>query len=412
MDRIAEPLVPFLVGIGGEELLIFVDRLGDDPEAQLLRLPRLAVDVEGEALLRRVGQPFVDGDAVALGLRDLLAILVEEELVIEAFGRPAAEDPGDLRALGDRIDQVLARHLVIDPERHPAHRPVDLPLQLGAAGEDRLLDLLAGRRIDVAHQPRLRVHHLDRDLEHLAAFRADREDRRVGPAPFLAQGREHHVHDRAVSAQHLAQRLVEPAGPVAVGRGEELVVEAEAVEELREADCCCARHSCRGRSHRDRAPGSAAGRDGRASCPGAGTSGRDLAHSVHVVGESDQPARPVDHLRQGVADHQGPGHFLEGAEMGQPARAVAGLEDDRRPTAARPGSASGACALPHKARPSTQAAAARSSDRFHVLVHGALLAERGRHLPAALRLRGPLPVFGEAEVCVSLSFPLILYRDG
>jgi hypothetical protein len=37
------------------------------------------------------------------------------------------------------VDQVLARHLVIDAERDPAHRPVDLPLQLGAAAEDRLL---------------------------------------------------------------------------------------------------------------------------------------------------------------------------------------------------------------------------------------------------------------------------------
>ena len=89
VDRVAEALLPFLPRIGGEELLIFVDRLGDDAEAQLLRLPRVAVDVEGEALLRRVGQPFVDGDAVALGLRDLLAILVEEHLVVEALGRAA-----------------------------------------------------------------------------------------------------------------------------------------------------------------------------------------------------------------------------------------------------------------------------------------------------------------------------------
>ena len=143
VDRIAEPLVHLLARIGGEELVIFVDRLGDDREAQLLGLPRVAVDVESEALLGRVGQPFVDGDAIALGLGDLLAILVEEHLVVEALGRPGAEDAGDLRALGDRVDQILARHLVIDAERDPAHRPVDLPLQLGAAGEDRLLDPLA-----------------------------------------------------------------------------------------------------------------------------------------------------------------------------------------------------------------------------------------------------------------------------
>ena len=59
---------------------------------ELLGLLGLAIDVEGEALLRAVGQPLVEAEAIALGLGDLLAILVEEHLVVEAFGRPGAED--------------------------------------------------------------------------------------------------------------------------------------------------------------------------------------------------------------------------------------------------------------------------------------------------------------------------------
>ncbi len=55
---------------------------------------------------------------------------------------------------------------------------------------------------------------------------------------------------------------------------------------------------------------------------------RHLPHPVHVVGKGDQAARPIHQLGQSVADHQRPGHFLEGAEVRQPARAVAGLEDD------------------------------------------------------------------------------------
>src|SRR3546814_9447466 len=58
VNRIAEALFPGLARIGGEELLIFVDRLGDDAEGELLRLPRLAIDIEGEAFGRRIGQPF------------------------------------------------------------------------------------------------------------------------------------------------------------------------------------------------------------------------------------------------------------------------------------------------------------------------------------------------------------------
>ena len=88
---VAELLLDRLAGISLGEALIFVDRLGDDPEAQLLGFPRFAVDVEGEALSGRVGQPLVDGDAVAAGLGNLLAILVEEQLVIETLGRSAAE---------------------------------------------------------------------------------------------------------------------------------------------------------------------------------------------------------------------------------------------------------------------------------------------------------------------------------
>ena len=88
--------------------------------------------------------------------------------------------------------------------------------------------------------------------------------------------------------------------------------------------------------------------------------GRHLAHPVHVVGEGDQPARPVDHLGQRVADHQGARHLLEGAEMRQARRPVAGLEDDRLRRPARPDSASAACALPHRARPCETFAASRS----------------------------------------------------
>ena len=56
--------------------------------------------------------------------------------------------------------------------------------------------------------------------------------------------------------------------------------------------------------------------------------GGDLAHPVHIVGESDEAARPIHHLGEGVAHHQGPRHLLEGAEVREAGRAVAGFEDD------------------------------------------------------------------------------------
>src|SRR3546814_17695402 len=80
---------------------------------------------------------------MALRLGDLLALLVEEELVGEVDRRPAAEDAADLRRQPDGVDQVLARHLVAALEREPAHCPVGLPLPLAPAPGDRTLALLA-----------------------------------------------------------------------------------------------------------------------------------------------------------------------------------------------------------------------------------------------------------------------------
>jgi hypothetical protein len=48
------------------------------------------IDIIGKTLGRRVAQPFIDCEAIALRLRNLLAVLVEKEFVVEAFRRRAA----------------------------------------------------------------------------------------------------------------------------------------------------------------------------------------------------------------------------------------------------------------------------------------------------------------------------------
>src|SRR5215207_9860038 len=96
VDRVAELLLEWLVGIIAAELIIFVDRARDDADVQALGLARLAIGEEGQALLTAVSQPILEAEAVALGLGDFLALIVEEHFVIEAFGRAAPEDPGNL----------------------------------------------------------------------------------------------------------------------------------------------------------------------------------------------------------------------------------------------------------------------------------------------------------------------------
>ena len=148
-DRIGEALPAVLPRVAVEELLIFVDVARDDVEVEPLGRLRLAVHEQRQALGAGVAQPFVDGQAVALGLGDLLALLVEEQLVVEALRRRAAERAADFAGELHRIDQVLAGHLVVDAERDPAHRPVRLPLQLAAPAGDRRRHPLLGLRVFV-----------------------------------------------------------------------------------------------------------------------------------------------------------------------------------------------------------------------------------------------------------------------
>jgi hypothetical protein len=61
VDRVAELLLDRLVGVIAAELPIFVDRARDDADVQALGLLRLAVDVEGEALLAAVASAIPRG---------------------------------------------------------------------------------------------------------------------------------------------------------------------------------------------------------------------------------------------------------------------------------------------------------------------------------------------------------------
>src|SRR6185503_19929272 len=75
---IAELLLERLAGIVAAELPIFVDRARDDADVKALGALGLAVDVERETRLASVPQPLLEAESVALGFRDLLAVLVEE----------------------------------------------------------------------------------------------------------------------------------------------------------------------------------------------------------------------------------------------------------------------------------------------------------------------------------------------
>ena len=186
-DRILDLLLRLLPPVAVEKLLILVDRARDHVEVQALGRLRLAIHEQRQAFRRGIAQPFVDGEPVALRLGNLLAVLVEEQFVVEAFRRLAVERLADLPGQLDRVDQILAGHFVIDAERDPAHRPVRLPLQLaGAAGHRHGEALLRFRFLEGDHAA-LGVMRNHRHLQHHAGLRIDRQERRIGRGALLAQ---------------------------------------------------------------------------------------------------------------------------------------------------------------------------------------------------------------------------------
>ena len=117
--------------------------------------------------------------------------------------------------------------------------------------------------------------------------------------------------------KHLEQRLVEAPAGVAFGRREELVFEAERVEEGTQPRIVVVAEA---RMIAERIGDL---RERLAEMFGhhvlVGDVARHFAQAVHVVGEADQPRRDLvlgEHA-EGVPHHGGAGDLAEGADMRQ-----------------------------------------------------------------------------------------------
>ena len=207
--RVTQLLIGQLLGQFLAELPVFIDRARNHANVQAFGALGLAEQVKAQAFFAAVSQPLIDRQPIALGFGNLLAVLVEEQLVNHSLGRTAAKRAGNLAALRHAVSQILAAHFVIDAERDPAHCPIDLPLQLGLPAEDRLLDRLA--LVLEAHDPSFSIDHFDRHLQDNAAGRADRQHRRIGRGAFGPQRRQHDRLNRVITAQHILQGGIKPA---------------------------------------------------------------------------------------------------------------------------------------------------------------------------------------------------------
>ena len=169
-----------------------------------------------------------------------------------------------------------------------------------------------------------------RHLQHPAGLGRHGEERRIGGAALGTEGGQDDVHHLVVDREHLQQRRVEHAGLVALGGGEELVLEAEAVEEAAQA-----RVVVRGKARVLVAERVGHGRqrlaDVRRQHVPVGHVVRHLPQAVHIVGEAHEAGLALalgQHL-EGVAHHGGARHLAEGADVRQAGGSVARLEDQR-----------------------------------------------------------------------------------
>src|SRR5262249_47193476 len=114
------------------------DVLRDSGEEKFASAARVGEQKELEDLDRRIAFPLLDRHAAANRLGDLVSLVVEEHLERKSERWAAAQHPKNRRREPRRVGQVLAVELVVDREREPAQRPVDLPLRLGVAAEHGL----------------------------------------------------------------------------------------------------------------------------------------------------------------------------------------------------------------------------------------------------------------------------------
>src|SRR5665213_2347004 len=95
-DRIGEPVFLILPRISLQEGEIIVDRARNDVEVEPLCRRWLLIHEKRQAFRTRIGEPVIDRQAIAPGLRNLLSLLVEEYFVIEALGLRPSERADNL----------------------------------------------------------------------------------------------------------------------------------------------------------------------------------------------------------------------------------------------------------------------------------------------------------------------------
>ena len=211
-------------------LMVFIHRFRDDVKIHPFGSFWLLIHEIRQRLSARIGQPFINRQAIAAGLRNLVALIVQEQLIAEMVRLLAAQyfaDPVIDRGIGGMVFTV---HLKIDVQRRPARPEIGLPLQFHIATRDRQGHLLTVLGVE-GNRTRLSVHMLHRHVHNPPAFRVDRQENRIGLTTFLTQRFQHDLHNVIILLSRAQQNFVKLSSGIELGRRNKLILEAEGIQE-------------------------------------------------------------------------------------------------------------------------------------------------------------------------------------
>mmetsp|Transcript_29470 Transcript_29470/g.57733 ORF Transcript_29470/g.57733 Transcript_29470/m.57733 type:complete len:214 (+) Transcript_29470:395-1036(+) len=152
-----------LFGIGTQLLVILVHGFGDHVKKHALGRLWLLIHKVRQALGRGIGQPLVNADTIARGFGNLLALVVQKQLIAEVVRGLHAKGPTN-RVIDFLVGGMfLAIHLKIHAQGRPTGAKIRLPLQFHIAACDRQghLDPI---RIVKGHSASRRIHMLHRHI--------------------------------------------------------------------------------------------------------------------------------------------------------------------------------------------------------------------------------------------------------
>ena len=220
---------------------------------------------------------------------------------------------------------ILAIHLKIHPKGRPARTKIGFPLQLHIAASHRKghLFTLFGVKGNGAI---LGVHRIHRYIKHPSCLRMNGQEDGVGFLPLLAKRDQHHLHDIIIFFHSPQQNLIKLTRLIELCGADEVIFKAKCVQKPTQHGIVVMTEALifpKRIWNRGQGPLQMLGQPLRIR-----HIARHFAHAIEIIRKTDEPGWDVTQFLKCAHNHCGTRHFAKGANMRQPAGAIARLKQD------------------------------------------------------------------------------------